>query len=152
LLPKSAIKKMPTNFQAGTVLFKEGTVLPRGLFVESEICGHNWRRVSTLRGFDFARAIAGAGWTFFCLAIAIKSTVLGFDRPKRTATAVKKILAKLDNQEFNSVEITDVTAKYFLSIPYTTVHARSRHIQECAYISHSPDFHSMIAPVPAVRP
>jgi hypothetical protein len=143
---------MPTNFMTGTILFKDGTLLPQGLFVASETCGPNWRRVSTLRGYDLGRAIAGAGWTFFCLAIAIKSTVFGFDKPKRIATAVKRILEKLDHQEFNSVEITDVTAKHFLGVPYATVHARSRHIQESAYIFHAPDFHSLIAPVPAVRP
>ena len=44
--------------------------------------------------------------------------------------AVKRILANPKSSKFNALEITGVTSKHVLGMPYVTVSARSRHIQE----------------------
>jgi hypothetical protein len=80
------------------------------------------------------REIHEAGWTFFCLAGEIKATVFGFDAQKVVRRAVKRILAKLKSERFNSLEITQVASKRFLGLPYATVSACSRHIQESVFL------------------
>jgi hypothetical protein len=64
------------------------------------------------------------------LAGEIGATVFGFDGQKTVRRAVKRILANLKSGEFNSLEITRVASKRFLGLPYASVSAHSRHIQE----------------------
>jgi hypothetical protein len=48
--------------------------------------------------------------------------------------AVNRILANLKWDKFNSLEITQVAAKRFLGLPYVTVSAHERHIQESMFL------------------
>ena len=125
---------MPDTIKTGTILIKEGTLLPEVLRFESEPCAPGWRLVKNLDGYGLDRKIHEAGWTFFCLAGEIKATVFGFDEQKRVRGAVKRILANLKSEKFNSLEITRVATKRFLGVPYASVSARSRHIQESMFL------------------
>lgn len=44
--------------------------------------------------------------------------------------ALIRILAKVKRQSFNSLEVTGIVANRFLGVPYATVSAHSRQIQE----------------------
>jgi hypothetical protein len=48
--------------------------------------------------------------------------------------ALKRILEKVKPQEFNGLEVTQVVARRFLGVPYVTVSAHSRHMQESCYL------------------
>lgn len=121
---------MPDTIKVGTILIKQDALLPEALQFESEPCARGWRFVKSLDGYGLARRIREAGWTFFYMAGEIKVTVLGFDEPKTRRKAIQQVLAKLKSEECNSLEITEVDSKRFLGLPYTTVTAHSRHIQE----------------------
>src|SRR5712691_10807693 len=125
---------MPDTIKTGTILIKEGTLLPEALRFETEPCAPGWRLVKNLDGYGLDRKIHEAGWTFFCLAGEIDATVFGFDGQKTVRRAVKRILAKLKSEKFNSLEITRVASKRFLGVPYLSVSAHSRHIQENAFL------------------
>ena len=43
---------------------------------------------------------------------------------------VKRLLARTRLQHFNCLEVTDIRRKYFLGIPYLSISANPRHIQE----------------------
>jgi hypothetical protein len=81
------------------------------------------------------RKIHEAGRTFFCLAGEIKGTIFGFDRQGTVRRAVKRILTNLRLEKFNGLEITHVEVNRFLGLPYATVCAHSRHIQEDGLLS-----------------
>ena len=123
---------MPDTIKTGTILIKDGTFLPDALRFESEPCATGWRLVRNLDGYGLGRKIHEAGWTFFWLAGGIKAAVFGFDGQKTVRRAVKRILANLKSEKFNGLEITQVEAKRFLGLPYASVCAQSRHIQESA--------------------
>jgi hypothetical protein len=125
---------MAETIKTGTVLIKDGTLLPDALQFESEPCATGWRLVKNLDGYGLGRKIHEAGWTFFCVAGEIKGTIFGFDGQKTVRRAVKRILANLKWGEFNSLEITRVASKRFLGLPYASVSAHSRHIQENAFL------------------
>src|SRR5436309_12813268 len=121
---------MPDTNRAGTTLIREGTPLPTNLSIESEAFLTGWRIIKNLDRSTLARNIEGANWNFFYLAGEIRATVLGRDRSGTLQRAVKRILAKQEEQ-FNSLEITRVVLKRFLSIPFMlVVAAHSRHIQQ----------------------
>ncbi len=131
---------MPDTIKTGTILIKEGTLLPESLRFESESCAPGWRLVQNLDGYELGRKIHEAGWTFFCLAGEIGATVFGFDEQKTLRRAVEQILANLESAEFNSLEIMRLASKRFLGVRYVTVSAQSRHIQESAFLFGAKDF------------
>ncbi len=125
---------MAETIKTGTTLIKDGTFLPDALQFESEPCATGWRLVKNLDGYGLGRKIHEAGWTFFYLAGEIKATVFGFAGQKAVRGAVKRILAKLQSEKFNSLEITRVASKRFLGVPYASVSAHLRHIQESPFL------------------
>jgi hypothetical protein len=125
---------MPEAIKAGTVLIKDGAFLPDPPLFESEPCATGWRLVKDLDGYGLHRKINEAGWTFFCLANGTKATIFGFGGQKSVRRAVKRILANLKSEKFNSLEITQVASKRILGVPYVSVSACSRHIQESLFL------------------
>ena len=130
---------MAETIKTGTILIKDGTFLPDALQFESEPCATGWRLVKNLDGYGLGRKINEAGWTFFWLAGEIKATVFGFDGQKTVRRAVKRISTNLKSEKFNGLEITQVEAKRFLGLPYASVCAHSRHIQENAFLLQAKD-------------
>src|SRR5437870_10092746 len=131
---------MSANNTSGTILIRERTLLPAGLAVESEVFLPGWRVIKNLDRSTLARNIEGANCNFFYLAGEIRATVLGRDRSGTLRRAVKCVLAKQEGQKFNSLEITKVVSKRFLGIPFMSVTAHSRHIQQGIGLVPAKDF------------
>lgn len=128
---------MPATIKTGTILIKEGTLLPEVLRFESEPCVPGWRSVKDLDGCGLGRKLHEAGWTFSWRAGEIGATVFGLDEQKTLRRAVEQILANLESAELNSLEIMRVTSeasKRFLGVRYVTVSAQSWHIQDSAFL------------------
>jgi hypothetical protein len=125
---------MSANNMPGSILIRENTLLPADLAIETEVVFPGWRAVRNLNGHELGRKIQQANWNFFCLAGAIRTIVFGGDGQTPVHQAVSQILAKLNGKPFNSLEITGVVAKRFLGIPFLSVTANSRHIQESLYL------------------
>ena len=128
---------MADKIKTGTILIKEGALLPESLRFESEPYSKGWRLVKNLDGYGLDRKIREAGWTFFFIAGEIEASVFGFDVERTTHRAIKRVLANLKSEKFNSLEITQVAAKRFLGLPYLTVSAHPRHIQEGMVLFHA---------------
>jgi hypothetical protein len=127
-----AMKKdrLRDTIREGAVLIKEGTLLPETLQIESEPCVPGWRLVKGLNGYALDRKVDAAGWTFFCLAGEIGTIALGSDEQSMIRRAIRQILVNSRSKPFNSLEITRVAYKGFLGLPYVSVGAQSRHVQE----------------------
>jgi len=129
---------MKDAIKTGTILIREGTLLPTGVPVESDVFSPGWRLVKNLDGDGLDQEFHEAGCTFFSLAGEIGATVFGLDEQKTLRRAVEEILAKRESAEFNSLEIMRVaweTSKRFLGVRYVTVSAQSRDIRESALLS-----------------
>lgn len=112
--------------------------MPKSLLLEGGSYSNDWRSVSNLGLNELDAAIHQAGWTFFFMAGEIKITSFGFDKKSAMRRAVKRVIANVESHKCNCVEITEVSAKSFLGMPYVNVSAHSRHIQErSAFISRS---------------
>lgn len=125
---------MAERINPGTVLIQEGARLPDSLRFDSEPYSKGWRLVKTLDGCRLDREICKAGWTLFYMANVMQASVVGFDREKVSRKAVKRLLVKLRSEKFNCLEISQVTVKHFLGLPYVTVSAHPRHIQESIFL------------------
>jgi hypothetical protein len=74
--------------------------------------------------------ISQTGWNFFYIAGVIEAKSFGSDEKKTTCKAIKQVIANLESKNFNCLEITRVAAKRLLGLPYVSVSAHLRHIQE----------------------
>src|SRR6266851_4232566 len=131
---------MPDTNRARTILIREDTPLPANLSIESEAFLPGWRVVKNLDRSALTRKIEDANWNFFYLAGEIRAIVLGRDRPGTLRRAVKCVLAKQQGQKFNSLEITKIVSKRFLGIPFMSVTAHSRHMQQSVGLVPEKDF------------
>ena len=120
--------------QAGTILIKEGTLLPDAFTFESEPYSPGWRSVTGLDGYAMERKTHEEGWTFFYLAGESRATVFGRERQETVRRAIKRILAGLKFEKFNSLEITRVAFKHFLGVPYATVSFHQRNMQDGMFL------------------
>ncbi len=121
-------------------MIREDTPLPANLPIESEAFLPGWRVVKNPDRSTLARNIEGANWNFFYLAGEIRTTVWGRDRSGTLRRAVKCVLAKQEGQKFNSLEITKVVSKRFLGVPFMSLTAHSRHIQQSVGLVPAKDF------------
>jgi hypothetical protein len=125
---------MSENKPRPTIFIRENTRLPASVTLESETFSPGWRSIKNLDGRQLGRKIENAMWNYFYLAGPVKATVLGRESLATLRKAVQRVLAKEQSQNYNSLEISKIIAKRFLGVPYLTISAHSRHIQEGMYL------------------
>lgn len=120
---------MPLTIQVGTILMKEWPGMPQLVGFETEPGWAQWNIVKVPDAFTLDRKIHAAGWNFFFMAAEVKAMFFGSLTAAKVQSALKRILAKVKPQHFNSLEVTAIVARHFLGVPYVTVSAHSRHMQ-----------------------
>ncbi len=121
---------MTPQIQVGTILIEDRPLVTRILDRESESYSGNWSVVKAINGLALDRKIHAAGWNFFFMAEEVKATVFGSLAAKSIQKALKRICLKVRKQDFNCLEITKMVENRFLGVPYITVYAHPRHIQQ----------------------
>ena len=131
---------MSSIHRTRTVFIREDTQLPTMLSIESEAFLPGWRVVKDLDRQALTREVEGANWNLFYLAGEMRATVFGREGLGALRRAVRCVLAKQEVQKFNSLEITKIDSKRFLGIPFMSVAAHSRHIQQGVGLVPAKDF------------
>jgi len=122
---------MTQPVQVGTVLIgAESPRMAQVLALQSEPYLKHWSVIRTLDGFTLDDKIHAARWNFFFLAGEVKATFFGAVGVTKVREALERIVRKVKQRNFNCLEVTGIVSKRFLGIPYVTVSAHSRHIQE----------------------
>jgi hypothetical protein len=123
----------PQTYQTispGSILVERNTFLPEPLGLESGITESGWARVaSNPNRQQLETKLAAAGWEFFYMAGKIKTTAFGFERPRMLQAALKRLIAIVKLQNCNCLEIDAIRTRSFLGLPYISLSAHSRHIQ-----------------------
>jgi hypothetical protein len=125
---------MPPAVQVGTILFEVWPLMTQLFGLETEPYSGNWSLVKVLDGSALDRRIHAAGWNFFFMAEEVTAMFFGALGAKKIQNALKRILGKVKQQNFNGLEVTEIVAKRFLGVPYTIVSAHSRHVQRSCYL------------------
>jgi hypothetical protein len=121
---------MPSAVQVGTILVREWPGMPQVPGLETEPSFGEWSIVKVTDAFAMDRKIHAVGWNFFFMATEVKTMFLGFLAQKKIQSALKRIVAKVKLQHFNGLEVTEIVARRFFGVPYVTVCAHSRHMQQ----------------------
>jgi hypothetical protein len=122
---------MTPVIQVGTVLIgEESPRMAEVLALQSEPYFENWSVVKVLDSVALDRKIHAARWNFLFMADEIKATFFGAIGASKIQGALQRIARKVKYRNFNCLEVTAIVAKRFLGVPYATVSAHSRHIQQ----------------------
>lgn len=100
------------------------------LAVESDSYVGNWRSLGTAESSGLDARVRAIGWTLFFLAGEIMTVVPAWGGHNTLRRGVKRLLARTHLQHFNCLEVTEICRKYFLGIPYLSISANLRHIQQ----------------------
>jgi len=123
---------MPPAVRVGAILIEESP-LTQLLGLEREPYSGNWSLVKALDG-ALDRKIRASGWNFFFMAAEEKAMFFGAPGVQKIQDALKRILGKVEQQHFNSLEVTGIVGRRFLGVPYTIVSAHARHAQQSCYL------------------
>lgn len=122
---------MTPSVQVGTILIgEESPRMVEALALQSEPYFGRWSVVKALDGVSLDDKIHAARWNFFFMAAEVKVMFFGAIGATKVQEALQRILRKVKPQNFNCLEVTGIVAKRFWGIPYATVSAHSRHIQQ----------------------
>jgi hypothetical protein len=128
---------MLQTIKVGTILMKEWLGMPQIPELETEPGFGEWSVVKLTDAFALDRKIHAAGWNFFFMATEVKAVFLGVLGQEKIQSALQRILAKVKPQHFNGLEVTEIVARRFLGVPYVTVSAHSRHMQQSCNLDSS---------------
>ena len=122
----------PAPLYAGTIFVQRGLLLPAELGMESETYSHHWRIVSPKAAEGLERRARGLGWSLFFLAGEDRTLVFGHagTRGDRFHRGIARLLATARTNDFNCMEVTEISERSFLGLPYAVLHAHARHLQK----------------------
>ena len=120
---------VPIDIESGTIMIRAGLLLPPGMCVQTASYSKNWDTITDLDAFGVDRSARAAGWNCFFMAAGIHAVAVGRGRGKNARQAVDRVLSRIQAQNFNCVEITELSTKHFLGIPYLSLRAHARQLQ-----------------------
>ncbi len=127
---------MPNQIQPGTMILHQSAMFDT-LDVESEPYFRNWRSLGIIESSGLDRKVRAKGWNLFFMAGEIRAVVPAWGGHNTLRRGVKRLLAQTQLQNLNCLEVTHVLRKHFLGIPYRSIAAHPRHLQEGSTIQSS---------------
>jgi hypothetical protein len=127
-------KTMTADVQVGTILMESCPSMAKALGLQTASYSANWGVLTALDGLGINRTVQDAGWNFFFMAAEVKVMFFGALGAQRMQNALQRMLVKVKPLNFNCLEVTGISARRFLGVPYTVVSAHSRHIQQSCYL------------------
>ena len=126
---RSNIHCVTDAIREGSILIADGVGLPDSMLLRLEPYSGGWSAVTDDRK-AFEKEVESAGWTFFYMAGEIKVTVFDFHRPKALRAAWIRLVANIRSQGCNCIQITRIAGKSFMKVPYVSIYAHPRHLQQ----------------------
>jgi hypothetical protein len=120
---------MSNQIQAGTMMVQQSASM-RSLAIESEPYSGSWRSLGVLESSGLDRKVRAAGWSLFFMAGELRAVVPAWGGQSTLRAGVKRLLAQTRLQRFNCLEVTHILKRRFFGIPYMSIAAHSRHIQD----------------------
>ena len=125
---------------AGSVLIKSSLRLPESAHFASRQYG-SWKILAGIDGFAAERKLSEAGWNFFFVVPEIMRSALSMNRNKALRRTLQKVASTTEAQNFNALEIVEVTTRRFLGLHYAKVVAHPRHIKRSPFLRDLDPYH-----------
>lgn len=125
---------MEIALESGCIFVMSGLLLPPALRFEGQAYSDRWTLVNLLKSREVNSRARDCGWNFIFLAEAMRRTVFGFGRAGSLRRATNKVLDDARKNAFNSVEVTEITARRFFGVHWVSVGAHSRSLQKSLHL------------------
>ena len=116
--------------ERGCIFVMDDLLLPPPLRFEGQSYSEGWRLLNRLKSGEIELRARDCSWNFIFLVEAMRRTVFGFGRAGSLRRATNKVLAEARRNAFNSVEVTEITARQFLGMHWVSVGAHFRSLQK----------------------
>ncbi len=120
---------MSNTIQAGTMLVQQSALL-HSLGTKGEIYSDQWCSLGAHESAGLDRKLRDAGWNFFFMADELRTIVPPWGGQRTLRAGVKRLLARTRAQQFNCMQLSNVLQERFLGIPFISVVAHARHVQQ----------------------
>jgi len=124
---------MSNEIQAGTVLVQQSALLD-SLGTQGENYSDQWCSLGTIESAELDRKLRAAGWNFFFVADELRTIVPPCGGERTLRAGVKRLLARTEAQQFNCMQLSNILRERFLGIPFLSVVAHARHVQQSSRI------------------
>ena len=121
---------MPIEIEVGSLLLRAGLQGPDTFLIHTTSYSAQWDVVVGQDGFALERTLRAAGWHLMYLAGAVSAIAFGRSEGKNARLAVDRVLAQIRKLAFNAAEVVEISTRHFLGIPYLSVSANARHLQQ----------------------
>ena len=121
---------MEIVLERGCIFLMDGLLLPPALRFEGNSYSNGWRLLSRLTSGQVELRARASSWNFIYLAEVMRRTIFGFGRVGSLRRATNKVLGEARKNAFNSVEVTEITARKFLGVHWVSVGAHFRSLQK----------------------
>ena len=121
---------MEIVLERGCIFLMDGLLLPPALRFEGSSYSNGWRLLSRLTSGQVELRARASSWNFIYLAEVMRRTIFGFGRVGSLRRATNKVLGEARKNAFNSVEVTEITARKFLGVHWVSVGAHFRSLQK----------------------
>jgi hypothetical protein len=128
------------DIRVGSVLIKSDARLPESPRFESKQYGP-WKLITRVDGFAVERRLSEAGWYFFFMVPGITIGSLSCSRNGAIRRGLKKVLAAIEEQSSNALEIVEITTKRFLGLHYASVVAHPRQVKNSPFVRDLDPYH-----------
>src|SRR5215475_7720414 len=122
---------LSTDIRSGSMMIREGLLLPDSAHLESRSYSNTWRTLVGVDSFALDRKLRAAGLHLFFIAGELRVIGLGWG-VAALRRGVNRALERGRKNNWNCMEITRVTRSHFLGFPYVVIRAYSFHIQKDA--------------------
>lgn len=120
---------MPNQIQAGTMMVHDSAIL-EPLKLEGEAYCSNWTSLGIVESLGLDRRVRAKGWNLFFMAGEIRAVVPAWGGQNTLRRGIKRLLAQTRLQHFNCLEVSHILRKHFLGVPYVSITAHPRHLQQ----------------------
>jgi hypothetical protein len=120
---------MSNEIQTGTVLVQQSALL-HSLGTKGEFYSDQWCSLGTDESAQLDRKLRAIGWNFFFIADELRTIVPPWGGQRTLRAGVKRLLARAGAQQFNCMQLSNILRERFLGIPFLSVVAHARHVQQ----------------------
>jgi hypothetical protein len=115
---------------AGTLILRDGILLPKSAAIQSVAYCDGWRKIKGMSTALLDRTLRSAGWNRFYIAGELRTLELGNGREDCIRRGISRLAARARASNFNCLEVTGMTQKWSFGIPFVYFCATACHIQQ----------------------
>jgi hypothetical protein len=116
------------DIRAGSILIQRDAALPGSAQFECKRYG-SWNLLT-----EVGRSLSDARWHFFFMVPEVRTGAFSSTRRLGLRKALNKVLAAVEVQSFNAVEIAEIRTRGFLGWNYIQVVAYARHVNSTPFL------------------